>query len=157
VVIASVMTVVLSALAALGCYRAQQATVRHEARLVHEVQGVALSDAAPPASPKSGVYTAEVRWVDATGTAHRARAAVPPSTDAGGRVRLWLDSAGHVTTALVDDSVGNSVALGGLTFLSLDSAVAAGAVIGRLRLRRVDERSWEQEWNLVEPVWTHRR
>ena len=156
-VIASLVTVVLSVLAALSCYQVQRAVVQHEKRLVHQVQGVALGAAEPPASLRGASYTALVRWVDATGTAHEGRAAVPPGTDAGGRVRLWLDGEGHLTAALVDNAVGDSVALGGVTFLVLGSAVAAAAVIGRVRLRRIDEQAWEQEWNLVEPVWTHRR
>jgi len=157
VAIAVIVAITLSVLAALTCYRAQQATEQRKDLLVHAVRGVALSSAVQPASARGGPYSADVRWVDGSGGTHKAKAAVPPTTDAGDRVRLWLDRAGRVTSAPADDAAGNAVTLGSLTFLVLGAAVTAGAVVRRSRLNCIDQLHWEQEWRLVEPAWTHRR
>ena len=157
VVFALIVAVMLSALAALVGYRAEHATEQRKVPLAHAVQGVALGNADPPESPRGGGYSAEVRWVDGAGGIHTAQAAVPPATDAGDQVRLWLDRAGRITTGPADDAVGVGVVAGALTLVVTGAAVAAGAVLRRSRLSRIDQLHWEQEWSLVEPVWTHRR
>jgi len=143
--------------AALHLYQADRAeTARYQARL-HEVRAVALSGAVETAIGTP--YTVQVRWTDAAGTVHQARAAVPGSTTAGSTVQLWLDAdsrpaAAPATTA---ESMSDAGAIGLILLAGSALLLTATHNVLRSLTDRADLRRWERDWRLTEPAWSRHR
>jgi hypothetical protein len=148
----------VSALLSLNAYQGSRAAALRDTARLRQTQALALTDASHSAGLYSA-YTAEVRWTDADGGAHTAAATVPAGTVTGGHVTIWLDSAGHVSTAPagVSDSVTGAVAEGMLVLVCLDTLLLALFGAARSLLSRSDLYRWGEAWRLVEPQWSHRR
>lgn len=143
------------------------ARAEHTARLArahtHPYDVVLLHDA-PPARPVSGQTSevgaqvpAPVRWHTPAGS-RTGTVKVDADTPAGTHVTVWFDARWHqaprpetrLGTVLDGIGPGLSVPLG---------AAAAGALavlVTRLTLNRRRLRDWDDQWQRVEPAWSHR-
>jgi len=156
-VLGLVCAAALCVVAALHLYQADRAeSGRYEARL-HEVRAVALSGAVETAIGTP--YTAQVRWTDASGTAHQARTGVPGSTTTGGTVQLWLDADNHPVPApaMAAESMSDAGAVGLILLTGSGLLLTATHNVLRLLTDRADLRRWERDWRLTEPAWSQHR
>ncbi|MBO1334412.1 hypothetical protein [Streptomyces sp. VRA16 Mangrove soil] len=144
--------------AALAVGAPTVAAARAESRAQHENRHTAsarlLKDAPPMATwaGSSGsvrtLYQVPVRWTTADGVTHSGIARVPAGTRRGESARIWLDDAGRIAGAPLDESDiwlrGASVgaaAAGGVTTVAL---LAGWSVRRRLDRERLAQ--WDREW-----------
>ena len=148
----------LSVLLALHLDHVDRAAVQRYTTDLRQVQAVAVGDAAQQRTAAGAAYVSPVRWTDAAGATHQARAVVPGTADAGSTVALWLDSEGRPATPPTStaDSTGKATFLGFLAFLCSVTLVTTTVSSRRARLDRTDLQGWELDWQRVEPAWTAR-
>jgi hypothetical protein len=121
-----------------------------------------LTEDAPSAASSEGVAPPRVRaavvWTGPSGLERRDRVIVPPNTDAGAVVHIWVGREGELTAQPLGDGdvTARSVGAALLTYLGI-SVVASGLYFAfRKALDRGRMRRWDADWAVVEPVWTRR-
>jgi hypothetical protein len=121
-----------------------------------------LMEDAPPASDNNGVAPPKVRavvvWTGPSGLEREGRVIVPPGTEAGEVVHIWVDREGEPTMRPLSDGdvTARSAASGLLTYLSIASVAGGLFFLFRKALDRGRMRRWDADWAVVEPVWTRR-
>lgn len=143
----------------LGAEAGAQAATRHQVRAVVLADAGSAPSAGADSSATVSVVQVEVGWRAAGGAVRRASLLVPGGTTAGTTVSLWVDRAGHVTTAPLDagDIGNNSVAVAvavtaGVPMLVWGSYCGLCVVLDVRRHRR-----WGREWARVEREWRARQ
>ncbi|WP_431046065.1 Rv1733c family protein [Streptomyces sp. P1-3] len=151
---------VLAFAAGSAAYTSELRTARSQAAERHQVTAHLTEDAggAPVTRAGEDRQRAPVRWTEKNGAARTGVAEVPPGTEKGETVRVWVDRAGKVTTAPLPSSAAMST---GWTAGAMTAAAGATVVWGtRAAIRRaLDHRrcaQWEKEWDELEPVWSRR-
>ncbi len=146
-----VVAATLCALLGLHLYAADRASALRQAQTLHRVSVVAATQPFPAGI---GVSLATVDWTDAAG-AHAVQAAVPATTNAGDHLVVWVDRndvpQGAPTPAA--QSAGTAVTYAVSAFAGAATLLACGYIGTRYALNKRVERSWEEEWALVEPEW----
>ncbi|MHC3472733.1 Rv1733c family protein [Streptomyces sp. 7R007] len=150
---------VVSAWWAHGEAQAVAAAQRAERRQVRaEVVGRTPAMLPSLQAGRQHAYRVTVRWTDAAGTAHRARASVAAGTRAGDTVDVWFDARGRT----VPPPPGASAIWQHTVTMGVCAAAGAAAVVllGHCAVRRVSTghrlTEWEREWARTEPQWTGR-
>ncbi|MEY9844265.1 hypothetical protein ABH940_001332 [Streptacidiphilus sp. BW17] len=160
----------LLALAALGAVAAGATTWAGEAAAArervggHEVRATTLVAAVPlkQTALRGGVVayvTTPVGWQDPPGVRHTGAASVPRGRAAGTAVEVWVDASGSPVTppAGPADLALLTLLVGVATMSAGAGLVLTGTWVARRRVDRRDFRSWGDEWEQVEPVWSGRR
>ncbi|WP_263167786.1 DUF4124 domain-containing protein [Streptomyces sp. SCSIO ZS0520] len=119
-----------------------------------------VTEAASRASPDDTgfgddrVRTA-IRWRDDGGRVHHSDTKVPPNTEKGAEVPLWVDRDGRPASAppSTGELLGGAAATGGLTALGVAGGVLLTERGARYALDRRRIRQWEREWEVVGPYW----
>ncbi|MBB5156055.1 Rv1733c family protein [Saccharopolyspora phatthalungensis] len=101
-------------------------------------------------------WWSKVQWLGMDGLPRVDTARVPPSTEVGGTVPLWVDSADRITEAPDSDV---EVLVGAVTSAVMVLIAWQAVCLGLLFLTRVTAdslatRAWHREWEIVEPKWT---
>jgi hypothetical protein len=101
---------------------------------------------------------APATWTSPDGEDRSGTIEVAPGTPAGASVEIWTDAAGRLSQAPPADDV--LVRRGAVTGLATFAAVAFAAFLAhamvRRHLDRARHRRWDEEWAIVEPVWSRR-
>jgi hypothetical protein len=117
------------------------------------------------ASPKSaGMYqSATFAWVQAkwkapNGTVHVGDVLAASGTKAGAAVRIWIDSAGNLTTTPLNSTQMVDRVIAAVVFapIVLGIVLLSVAAIVRRAFERRRIIRWEIAWEAIEPQWTHR-
>ena len=149
---------------AQASYRAEVQAVAWERQHRHAVQAVLLRDAVwqPPVGQEPVIAPESVpvraRWTAPDGTVHTGPVLAGVGVRAGSTVRVWTDQHGAVTAAPGERSPGVRAFLAGLlTVVNLAAVLGAVRLLVRWHLQRRRVRSWQAEWDVVEPRWSGRR
>lgn len=140
-------------------YQSEMRTVHRQSADRRSVTAEAVRDAAEPGVGVSGVdVPVTVRWSGPDGTVRTGRAMVDPGTNAGARVRLWVDRDGEITSAPM---TGAKAAAGGWMagVLAAELAAVGAMAVWRGLVHLMDRRryaQWEAEWARTEPLWSGR-
>ncbi|MBO0806146.1 MAG: hypothetical protein J2P25_24120 [Nocardiopsaceae bacterium] len=126
----------------------------------HRVNAVLLQGASD-----SGGYSQNARvptmatWRAPDGATRTGDVSAPAGTPKGGSVRVWTDSAGHLTSAPLTNSeiagqadLAGVAAAGGLAMLVLYEMLIVRLILDRRRMAE-----WDADWALTEPTWSHQR
>jgi hypothetical protein len=155
-VLVGIAVAVLCATLGMSVYQHGRAHAVHEAQQLRPVQAKVVGHPYPAGI---GGEMAQVSWTDADGKAHLGVAGVPPADRVGDQVEIWLDTTGNVASApaSTQDIVATAVLTGMLAMIGAEVVVICAGAFARSRLSRWDERAWEAEWRVYEPLWTRRR
>lgn len=154
---AALLLVVIACVAGLAVYGQAMERAELESRSTSQVSAVLLEDA-PLLTGELGErlpVRAPARWTDPAGREHSGLVTVAAASQAGTEVELWVDKAGEVASRPVRPL--NAV-VGGIT-ASFGVLCAGGTILGAIWLgvraltARRNDRSWEREWEQVEPDW----
>ncbi|RAG85567.1 hypothetical protein DN069_11585 [Streptacidiphilus pinicola] len=142
----------LSVLLGLFTYVVDRASAARQAEQLHPVSAVAVGH---PFAAGVAVRIATVDWTDAAGR-HTAQARVSASTELGDHVVIWVDrnDVPRVPPVPAVQSVGTALAYSVAAFAGATTFLVGGHAWARYALNKRVERSWEQEWALVEPEWS---
>lgn len=151
-----------AAVAGHWAYHAQAAAISTQAADTHAVKAVLLQPTTTPGdlavARLGGQVWVDARWERAGAPVQIAEVPAPAGLQAGSKVTVWLDNAGHVTGPPVRGGFVEAVAF--TTFMTL-ALVALGflAVLRgiQLLLNRRRLAAWESAWSAIEPRWTGRR
>ena len=114
---------------------------------------VAVGDAAVAAT----VVRTPARWTDPRGLSHSGMVFAGIGAKAGDTVPVWVDDAGAVAGAPGGRNPGMDATVPAV--LAAFSVAAVLAALRRLVVWRLDRRrlqSWQAEWAVVGPRWSHR-
>ena len=130
---------------------AQQASRR-------QVTAVVLSVTAPTAGGNGGAWQAQAKWRALDRREVTGEVPVPSSTVAGGKLLVWTNRTGAVTSApLTDAQVANQTTsgeAGGVIAVGTVLAVVGAGASWTLSRRRMT--AWDADWQATEPRWTTR-
>jgi hypothetical protein len=144
----------------LAVYSSQMRVVHTESAERHQVTARLTEDAAGPLMVSDGddFQRAPVRWTEEDGAQRAGTARVPPGTEAGETVRVWVSHDGAVARAPL--SPGTAAANGWLAGGVTAGGVAAAVLAAQTGVRHVLDRrryaQWDAEWQVVEPRWSAR-
>jgi len=98
---------------------------------------------------------AQVRWSDANGPVHTAKAVVKPGAAVGTAVTVWTNGHDRLVSAPVSPTEGAArVALAGTGFALVGGLVIlVGGYAVRLRVEQRATEEWGEEWDRVGPQW----
>lgn len=151
-----VLSVVLGLLVALTVLSSMQVQAHRTALHRHQVTATTLT----AASGNAALTTAAVQaaWDYPQGGHRTGVIQVAGGTASGARVPLWLDDDGNPAAAPPQGGqLETTAALYGLgAFAAAGTAVWTGRVVRGRMLDRRAERSWEPDWEQVEPLWSGR-
>ncbi|MER5352143.1 hypothetical protein ABT093_17665 [Kitasatospora sp. NPDC002551] len=157
VVLAALLAV--SAAVAVLVFRAETRSEREAARHRHAVVATTVGPAVPDdlRTGSSGAR-APARWSYPTGPG-AGTIRVSTGTPVGTAVPIHVDDNGAPTAGARDTTaiLSDAGILGLGTAAGLTSLAVLGCTVHRRALDRRAERSWEPEWERVEPLWTQRR
>ncbi|MFF7214655.1 hypothetical protein ACFZAU_29635 [Streptomyces sp. NPDC008238] len=154
------LAVLVSAGLGFAVHRAERAQALAERGHRHLVAGIAL-EATGPVFHEHGMRSvppARAGWEYPRGRAHSGRVPVGRPVEAGDRIRIWVDDRGSPAPEPRSTAAARGAGLVlGVTSLLLWSAVAWGVhhCVAALALR-ARLRTWEREWERVEPLWSGR-
>ncbi|RRO16941.1 hypothetical protein EIL87_11700 [Saccharopolyspora rhizosphaerae] len=139
-------------------YAAQQREAAVLASSQRVVDAVVLTDPDEVGSEAGGDVSsrADVRWTSHSGLPRVERAEVPPGSDVGEHVPLWVDAADHAAPAPPSDTtirasaVGTSIGVLALGLLACAGLMKAVRVAGDAWAQR----RWAREWERVEQEWS---
>jgi hypothetical protein len=154
-VLTGIAVAVLCALLGVSVYQQGRAHALHHAQQLRPVQAKIIGQPYPAGI---GGEMAQVSWTGADGRTHHGTVAVPSADRAGDQTQIWLDSTGNAATApdSTQNIVGTAVLTGMLAMIGADVVLVCLGAFARSRLDRWDERAWEAEWQVYEPLWTRR-
>jgi hypothetical protein len=121
--------------------------------------GALLTEDAPEPTGASGSGTekvwAKVRWTAPDGSTREGQARVEPASVMGTPVTIWTDTVGRLVTKPADQAQARLRAAFAGAFAGLLVAavpfVGGRLVRGRMERRRMDQ--WDEEWELLGPLW----
>lgn len=137
------------------CARASVTEQRHQ-QAWHQVQAVIMQSAPIAADYYYGGSWSWGRWTAPAGHRHQGVIPVPDGTQAGRRVRIWVNAAGLWS----GPPLGRTQALVRGVEAAVAGAAALAAVlfclgcIARFRLERRRLTAWETAWTWIGPQWT---
>ncbi|WP_052390736.1 hypothetical protein [Streptomyces sp. NRRL B-24484] len=160
-VVTAVLLAVLSVVAALATARILLHDMRAEAQRTtahrHQVTATTLEAAADTGGQPLGTAQTGATWTMA-GESLSGTVKVPGGTPQGTKVPLWVDDVGApAEPPLSESQMAVSAASYGLIALA-GAGTLSGAVLV-LRRGVLDHRAaaaWENDWELVEPLWSGR-
>ncbi|MGF1429516.1 Rv1733c family protein [Kitasatospora sp. LaBMicrA B282] len=124
----------------------------------HEVTATTLSAATD--TPQRSLWSAQASadWVYPAAHPRSGTIGVPSGTVQGSRVPLWVDDSGTpAAPAQPDSELATAASLYGIGALSAaGTACWIGYCLRRRALDKRAERSWEPDWERVEPLWSGR-
>jgi hypothetical protein len=136
---------------------ARQAQLAQEASR-RQVTAVVLAVTAPRSGVDNTLWQAQARWTAPDGRVVAREVPVPFGTAAGGKLQVWTDLAGDLSTApLLDSQVAGQVTLAE-AFAVLGSAgvLALAAALIRWTLNKRRMAAWDADWHATGPRWTTR-
>ncbi|WP_157597303.1 Rv1733c family protein [Streptacidiphilus rugosus] len=153
--LALALAVGLTVLLGLKLYADGRAAAARQIAGLHQVNAVAVGE---PSSAGVGAWVAPLRWTDAGGV-HTANAAVPVSTVSGQHVMLWINAQEDPQPGPIPavQSAGSAATYSLAAFAAAAMALSGLYALARHRVDSAAWKSWESEWERVEPEWTHRR
>jgi hypothetical protein len=128
-------------------------------------RAVLLEDAGPPhrdisgeGSPSVVSVQARAMWTGPDGTEREGIVLVPPRTQLGTAVPVWVDREGNLTRAPLDraEIPDSAYVVGALPLLGVPLVTWTLYAVLCFTLDARRERRWEQEWAAVEPDWNSR-
>ena len=111
------------------------------------------ADDVPP--PRSVLTPA--RWTGPEGAVHTGRIFAGPDGRAGDTVRIWVDEHGAPAARPMHRNATTDAVVAALLLVAVLGAVLSG--LRRIAIWRLDRRrlrSWQAEWMIVGPRWSHR-
>ncbi len=136
---------------------ARQAQLAQEASR-RQVTAVVLAATVADAGGGALVWQAQARWKAPDGRVVTNEVPVSADTVAGGKLQVWTDRSGDLSTApLVDSQVANQTAIGqalGASALAAVLTVAGTLACWTLNKRRMA--AWDADWQATGPRWTTR-
>jgi hypothetical protein len=146
------VTCALCVLLGFYLYVGSRASAVRYAETLHRITAVATT---PAFQAGVGVTIATVDWTDAAGR-HAAQASVPSATGAGDHVAIWVDRNDVPQTAptAAGQSAGTAAAYAAAIFAGSATLLAGAHAWARHAMNKRVDRSWEEEWALVEPRWS---
>jgi len=136
---------------------ARQAQLAQEASR-SQVTAVVLAVIPPTISDGDLIWQAQARWQAPDGRVVTQEVPVPSETVAGGKVQVWTDRTGGLSSApLLDSQVADQTTTG--QALGAVAAAAFLTVAGALALRALNKRrmaAWDADWQATGPRWTTR-
>jgi hypothetical protein len=122
-----------------------------------QVTAVVLA-VAESATGESLVWQAQARWRAPDGREVTHQIPVPSGTLAGGKLQVWTDRTGDLTTApLLDSQVADQTTSG--EALGVGASAVVLTLVGALALWVLNKRrmaAWEADWHATGPRWTTR-
>lgn len=145
---------------ALAAYTSQMQTMHVQVAQRYQVTARVTTNAmsAVPAQNDDLEGTAPVAWTTKGGAERMGSVSVNPGTKKGAAVRIWVNSAGAVTSApLTHVAVTRNSWSAGLATAGAVSITVLGIRTGiRWTIERRRYAQWEKEWALFEPRWSAR-
>lgn len=136
---------------------AQRAQLAQDASR-RQVTAVVLAVAAPTAAGETFVWHARARWKAPDGREVTQELPVPSGTAVGGKLQVWTDRTGDLTTApLLDSQVTGQTASGDV--LGVIATAVVLTLAGTLALWTLNKRrmaAWDADWHATGPRWTTR-
>lgn len=133
----------------------RQAQLAQEASR-RQVTAVVLTVTQADAGGGALVWQAQARWKAPDGRVVTNEVPVSADTVAGGKLQVWTDRSGDLSTApLVDSQVANQTAIGqalGASALAAVLTVAGTLACWTLNKRRMA--AWDADWQATGPRWT---
>ncbi|MEZ0069084.1 hypothetical protein ABIA32_005127 [Streptacidiphilus sp. MAP12-20] len=153
--LALVLAVALTALFGLKLYADSRAAAARQVAGLHQVTARAVGG---PTAAGVGAWVAPLSWTDSTGS-HTADAPVPVATVPGDHVVIWIDSKETPRPDPIPavQSAGSAATYSLAAFAAATMVISGAYALAKHRVDRAAWRSWESEWERVEPQWTHRR
>jgi hypothetical protein len=137
---------------------AQRAQLAQEASRTQVTAAVLAVTPPTPAGGEELAWQAQARWRAPDGRVVTHQVPVPSDIAVGGRLQVWTDRSGDLTTApLVDSQVASQTASGEAL-----GAIAAAVVLilaGTLAFWTLNKRrlaAWDADWQATGPRWTTR-
>jgi hypothetical protein len=160
VLVAAFLTGAPAAALATGAWMhgmAQRAQLAQEASR-RQVTAAVLAVAAPPAGAETLAWQARARWRAPDGQEVIQEVPVSSDTVVGGKLQVWTDRAGDLTTApLLDSQVAGQAACGGaLGAIAAAAVLTLAGALGRWRLSKRRMAAWDADWQATGPRWTTR-
>jgi hypothetical protein len=110
------------------------------------------------AAGESLIWQAQVRWRAPDGREATHQIPVPSGTPDGGKLQVWTDRTGDLTTApLLDSQVADQTTSG--EALGVGASAVVLTLVGALALRALNKRrmaAWDADWHATGPRWTTR-
>jgi len=123
-----------------------------------QVTAVVLTVISPDVSSGDLAWQAQARWTAPDGRVVTQEVPVPSDTVAGGKLQVWTDRTGDLSSApLLDSQVADQTATG--QALGAIAAAVVLTVAGALALRALNKRrmaAWDADWQATGPRWTTR-
>jgi hypothetical protein len=134
---------------------ATEAAERHASRALVLHDAPARTDREHAEYPPVVTVATTGQWIAPDGAVHQGPVRVPPGTQAGTSVPVWVGSDGELTSApLRRQSIeGSAMAMGALVLGGVPVAVWTLYFFLCFALDVRRERDWEKGWAAVEPVW----
>jgi hypothetical protein len=129
---------------------ARQAQLAQEASR-RQVTAIVLAVTAPPAGSEELAWQASARWKAPNGHAVTHEIPAPPGIAAGGKVQLWTDLTGDLTTApLLDSQVaGQTVSGEALGVLASATVLTLAGAVALWTLNKRRMAAWDADWRAV--------
>jgi hypothetical protein len=154
VVVGGTLTGLMTAHSAEGVFARERAERR-------SVSAVLLADATSVGSGVGGAsdrVSAKVRWTAADGATRTGTTLVESGRKAGTTVEIWTDGRGDLSTepSTPTEAAIEAGVLGTAAGLAVSGLVFGVGRVGRWWLDRRRIESWDREWTLVGPLWSHK-
>jgi hypothetical protein len=100
----------------------------------------------------------QAKWTAPGGIVHVGEVPAVSGTKAGATVRIWIDSAGNLTTTPLNSTQMADRVIAAVVFapIVLGIVLLSVAAIVRRAFERRRIIRWEIAWEAIEPQWTHR-
>jgi hypothetical protein len=137
---------------------AQRAQLAQEASRTQVTAAVLAVTPPTPAGGEELAWQAQARWRAPDGRVVTHQVPVPSDIAVGGRLQVWTDRSGDLTTApLVDSQVASQTASG--EALGAIAAAVVLILVGTLAFWTLNKRrlaAWDADWQATGPRWTTR-
>lgn len=158
VVLLLALPVALAVGTAAGAETATRA--RGQAAVLHQQEARLLEDAPGTASASGSIRVSlAAAWAAPDGSGRKGVVRAPVDARAGDPLDIWVDRDGQLARPpLSGTDVATVAALTGLfTLLGLALSAAGGHLLVCRLLWHRSSRQWEEQWRVVEPLWSGRR
>jgi hypothetical protein len=137
---------------------AQRAQLAQQASRSQVTAAVLAVTPPTPAGGEELAWQAQARWRAPDGQVVTHQVPVPLDTAVGGKIQVWTDRTGDLTTApLLDSQVADQTASGealGAMAVAVVLTVAGALALWTLNQRRMA--AWDADWHATGPRWTTR-
>jgi hypothetical protein len=155
---AALLLIIVAGLMGLAVYGQQIERARIEGISRAQVQAVVLEDVVIVKGERGGdiPIRAKAQWSDRVGVQHTGAVIVRHPAVAGEHVDVWVDRSGAIASPPARPENAMVAAILAIIGVLLAGGIVliAGWYAVRILVDCCNSRRWEQEWALVEPVWS---